>query len=55
MALSFMNERRGPMKVLCPSIGECQGHESGVGGLMSKEEGGGGSGREFLEGYQESV
>ena len=23
----------GPVKVLCPSIGECQGQEEGVGGL----------------------
>jgi hypothetical protein len=23
----------GPVKVLCPSIGECLGQESGVGGL----------------------
>ena len=48
-------EALGTAKIICPSTGECQGHESGVGGLMSKEEGGGGSGREFLEGYQESV
>ena len=26
----------GPVKVLCPSIGECQGQEVGVGGLVSR-------------------
>jgi hypothetical protein len=26
----------GPVKVLCPSIGECQGQEAGVGGLESR-------------------
>jgi hypothetical protein len=26
-------EALGPVKVLCPSIGECQGQEAGVGGL----------------------
>jgi hypothetical protein len=29
----------GPVKVLCPSIGECQGQESGVGGLGSRGSG----------------
>jgi hypothetical protein len=24
-------------KVLCPSVGECQGQEAGVGGLESRE------------------
>jgi hypothetical protein len=24
----------GPMKVLCPNIGECQGQEAGVGGFV---------------------
>ena len=32
-------EALGPVKVLCPSIGECQGQEVGVGGLVSKERG----------------
>ena len=34
----------GPVKVLFPSIGECQGQEVGVGGLVSRgrEEGIGG-------------
>ena len=26
----------GPVKVLCPSKGECQGQEAGVGGLGSR-------------------
>ena len=26
----------GPVKALCPSIGECQGQEVGVGGLGSR-------------------
>jgi hypothetical protein len=29
-------EALGPVKVLCPSIGECQGQEVGVGGLESR-------------------
>jgi hypothetical protein len=29
-------EALGPVKVLCPSIGDCQGQEAGVGGLGSK-------------------
>ena len=32
-------EALGPVKVLCPSIGECQGQEAGVGGLGSRERG----------------
>ena len=36
------------MKVLCPSIGECQGQEVGVGGLVSSGRGGGDRG--FSEG-----
>jgi hypothetical protein len=35
-------EALGPVKVLCPSEGECQGQEAGVGGLVNK-------GRRFLE------
>ena len=30
------DERLCPMKVLCPSVGECQGQELGVGGLVSR-------------------
>jgi hypothetical protein len=30
----------GPLKALCPSVGECQGQESGVGGLVSRGRGG---------------
>jgi hypothetical protein len=33
-------ERSGSVKALCPSVGECQCQEAGVGGLVSK--GGGG-------------
>jgi hypothetical protein len=32
-------EALGPVKVLCPSIGECQGQERGVGGLGSRGRG----------------
>jgi hypothetical protein len=28
-------EALGPVKVLCLSIGECQGQEAGMGGLVS--------------------
>jgi hypothetical protein len=27
-------EALGPVKALCPSVGECQGQEAGVGGLV---------------------
>jgi hypothetical protein len=32
-------EALGPVKVLCPSIGECQDQEVGVGRLGSRERG----------------
>ena len=32
-------EALGPVKVLCPSIGECQGQKVGVGGLGSRGRG----------------
>jgi hypothetical protein len=32
-------EALGPVKVLCPSIGECQGQEVGVGGLGNRKRG----------------
>jgi hypothetical protein len=32
-------EALGPVKVLCPSIGECLGQEAGVGGLGSRGRG----------------
>ena len=32
-------EALGPVKVLCPSIGECQGQEVGVGGLVRRQRG----------------
>jgi hypothetical protein len=34
---SMGGEAIGPLKVLCPIIGECQGQEVGVGGLVSRE------------------
>ena len=37
-------EALGPVKVLCSSVGECQGQEAGVGGLGGKRD------RGFLEG-----
>ena len=40
------------MKVLCLSIGECQGQEVGVGGLVSRGRGGD---RGFAEGKLEKV
>ena len=40
-------EAFGPVKVLCPSIEELQGHESGVGGWEAGE---GGEDRGVLEG-----
>jgi hypothetical protein len=33
-------EALGPVKVLCPSIGDCQGQEAGVGGLVIRGRGG---------------
>ena len=29
-------EAFGPVKALCPSVGECQDREAGVGGLVSR-------------------
>jgi hypothetical protein len=29
-------EALGPVKVLCHSIGDCQGQEAGMGGLVSR-------------------
>jgi hypothetical protein len=39
-------EALGPVKVLCPSIGECQSQEVGVGGLVSRVR------EEGIEGFQ---
>jgi hypothetical protein len=36
---SMGGEALGPVKVLCSSIGECQGQEAGVGGLGNRERG----------------
>jgi hypothetical protein len=33
---SMGGETLGPVKALCPSIGECQDQEAGVGGLVSR-------------------
>jgi hypothetical protein len=48
---SVGGEALGPMKVLCPRVGECQGQKEGVGGLVSRgrEEGIG----DFQRGNQE--
>ena len=32
-------EAHGPVKVLCPCVGECQDQEAGVGGLVSRGRG----------------
>jgi hypothetical protein len=40
----------GPVKVICPSIGEWLCQEVRVGGLESRKRGRGGEDREFLEG-----
>jgi hypothetical protein len=36
---SMEGEALGPVKVICSSIGECQGQEAGVGGLVSRGSG----------------
>jgi hypothetical protein len=43
MTLWDINERRalGPVKDRCPSVGECQEREVGVGGFIKQEEGDG--------------
>jgi hypothetical protein len=41
----------GPEKAVCPNVGECQGQEAGVGGLVSRGDGEGN--RRFRRGYQE--
>jgi hypothetical protein len=43
-------EALGPVKVLYPIVGECQGQEKGVGGLLSRGRGEGGGDRGCLEG-----
>ena len=37
--LSVRGEALGPVKALCPSVGECQGQEAGVGVLVSRGSG----------------
>ena len=51
LSVSMGGEALGPVKALCPSVGECQGQEAGVGRLVSRgrEEGVGG----FQRGNQE--
>jgi hypothetical protein len=44
--INFSKQWYGPVKVLCPSIGECQGQEAGVSGLGCR---GGGGDRGFSE------
>ena len=36
---SMGGEALGPMKVLCPSVGDCQGQEAGKDGLVSRGRG----------------
>jgi hypothetical protein len=36
---SMGGEVLGPVKALCPSVGECQGQEAGVGGFLSRGRG----------------
>jgi hypothetical protein len=36
---SMGGQALGPVKVLCPRIGECQGQEAGVGGLLNRGRG----------------
>jgi hypothetical protein len=35
----------GPIKARCPSVGDCQGQEAGVGGLVSRGRGEGTGGQ----------
>jgi hypothetical protein len=46
-------EALGPVKALCPSVGEYQGPQLGVGGLVSRGGGRGNRERGLLEGNQE--
>jgi hypothetical protein len=43
----MVGEALSPVKALCCSVGECQGQEAGVGGLVSRGRGGD---RGFAEG-----
>ena len=36
---SMGGEVLGPVKILCPSVGECQSQEAGVGGLVNSGRG----------------
>jgi hypothetical protein len=46
-------EALGPVKAQCPSVGECQDRETGVGGLVSKGQGGWDGGGEVQRGNEE--
>ena len=46
---SMGGEALGPVKALCPNVGECQDQEAGMRGLVSR---GRGKGMEFSEGKQ---
>ena len=50
---SMGGEALCPMKALCPSVRECQGQDSGVGGLGSNEQGEGGGDGGFQRGKRE--
>jgi hypothetical protein len=39
--LGVIGQWKTDFMVLCPNIGECQGQEAGVGGLVSREKRGG--------------
>ena len=51
---SMGGEALSPVKALCPSVGECQGQEAGMGGLVRRGRGwvigGGGFRRETRKG-----
>jgi hypothetical protein len=49
--INCVQKALGPVKALCPSVGECQGQEAGVGGLVSRGMGEGLAG--FRRGNQE--
>ena len=39
LSVSMGGEALGPVKALCPSVGECHGQEVGVGGLVNRGRG----------------
>jgi hypothetical protein len=46
-------EALASVKAVCPSVGECQGQEAGVGGLVSRDGVGVDGGRDFWRGNKE--